>query len=200
MSMFKSKSVMSKVGDQDVEFFSLSFPVLFQLKSAVGPVSKLLSGFGRASNDVAKITQGEGADKIVQEQAITPEMAKVRADLKAKALQEAMDGIFADQNRLLIGRVLMDSMRSSQPRKPTVEQIELFLADLDLGQIIDMLQGVVKANAAVFGPLAQALGAQIRNLLRAQASSVLPTSPAQSSGSGSSAQASPQAPQLVPKD
>lgn len=205
MSLFKSKSVMSKVGDQDVEFFSLSFPVLFQLKSAVGPISKVLTGYFRsARHDVGRFeerTKDEKGDDrtIIQQQPITPEMAKLRAEQATKSMQEALDGIFADQNRILIGRILMDSLRGSQPRKPTPEQIELFLADLDLGQVVELFQGVVKANAEVFGPLVQGWVARLQSQLRAQASSASPTSPEQSNESGSSAQERPQGPQLVPK-
>jgi hypothetical protein len=205
MSMFKSKSVTSKVGDQDVEFFSLSFPVLFALKSAVGPISKLLSSFFRSTrHDVGRFEEHtrdkDGAPvKVIQQQAISPEMAKLRAEQSAKAMQEALDGLFADQNRLLIGRILMDSLRGMQPRKPTPEQIENFLAELDLGQVVELLQGVAKANAEVFGPLVQGWVSKLQSQLHAQASSVLPTSPEPDSGSENSAQAQPSAPRLVPK-
>jgi hypothetical protein len=203
--MFKSKSVTSKVGDVDVEFYSLSFPVLFALKSAVGPISKVLSGFFRsARHDVGRFEEHsrdkDGAPvKIIQQQPITPEMAKLRAEQSQKTMQDAVEAIFAESNKLLIGRILMDSMRGICKRKPETKEIEEFLADLDLGQVVEMLQGVVKANAEVFGPLAQGWAAKAQSLLRAQASSESPTSPEQSSGSESSAQGEPSGPRLVPK-
>lgn len=204
--LFKSKFVTSKVGDQDVDFYSLSFPVLFALKSAVGPISKVISGlFNRSRTDVGRFEEHsrdkDGAPvKIIQQQPISPEMAKLRAEQQAKATQEAVEAIFGDQNRLLIGRILMDSMRGICKRKPETREIEDFLSDLDLGLVVEMLQGVVKANAEVFGPLVQGWVAQIQNLLRAQASSAFPTLQKQTSKSESSEQDEPSGPRLVPKE
>lgn len=202
MSMFRSKSVTSKVGDSDVEFFSLSFPVLFAMKSAVGPIAKVLAnvfgskkGFVSRMEQIAKDELGAPL-RIVQEQAMTPDMAKLRAEQARATMQEAVEAIFADSNRLLIGRILMDSMRGICPRRPDTKQIEEFLADLDLGQVIEMISGVVKANAEVFGPLGQGWAKKANDLLRAQASSGSPTS------SDSESAAPPVRPdlQLVPKD
>lgn len=206
MTLFKSKSVMSKVGDQDVEFFSLSFPVLFAMKSAVGPVAKVLGNLFRpATNDVGRFQEDTrdpkngGPVRVTQQQPISLELAKFRSEQSTKNMHEAIEAIFADQNRLLIGRILMDSMRGICPRKPEPKAIEEFLADLDLGIVVEMVQGVVKANAEVFGPLAQGWATKAGDLLRAQASSASPTSSEPASGSESSAQASPPGPQLVPK-
>jgi hypothetical protein len=208
MSMFKAKSVFSKVGDQDVEFFSLSFPTLFAMKSAVGPIAKVLSNLFRgARQDVGRFQEDSkdpktgGPVRVVQEQPISVEMAKLRYEQSQKTMTEAVEAIFADQNRLLIGRILMDSLRSSQPRRPSVEQIENFLADLDLGMVVELIQGVVKANAEVFGPLGSGWAAKAEALLRAQASSASPTSSAApATNSESSAQAAPPVPRLVPKE
>ena len=136
MSLFKSKTVFSTVSGVEVEFWSLSFPIMFQLKSAVGPISKVVMNLFRGGrNDVSRF-QEDSRDKdgapvrVVQEVAITPEMAKMRVEQTNKVIQEALDGLFADQNRLLIGRVLMDSMRNICKRKPETKEIEDFLESL----------------------------------------------------------------------
>jgi hypothetical protein len=205
MSLFKSKTVFSQVSDQQVEFWSCSFPVLFQLKSAVGPISKaVMSLFKGNRNDVSRFQEDtknkDGTpSRVIQEMAITPEMAKVRAEQSNKAIQEALDGIFADQNRLLIGKVLMDSMRGVCKRKPTVPEIEEFLADLDFGIIVEMLTGVAKANAEVFGPLVRTWLKQAASLLRERVSSVSPTSDVSNLSGEPSEPESLVGPQLVPK-
>ena len=206
MSLFKSKTVTSKVSDVDVEFWSCSFPVIFQLKSAVGPISKVVMNlFKTGRHDVARY-QEDGRDaeglprRSVQELAVTPEMAKFRAEQTNKTIQEALDGLFADQNRLLIGKVLMDSMRGiGLPRKPTTPQIEEFLQDLDLGQVVEMLQGVAKANAEVFGPLVRTWLTQAASVLRERASSASPVSGEASKPSESNEQSAQEALRLVPK-
>ena len=204
-ALFKSKTVTSSVGGIEVEFWSCSFPVLFMLKSAVGPISKLFLNLFRGNRQDVSRFQEDTRDKdgapvrVVQEQAITPEMAKMRAEQTNKSVQDALDGIFADQNRLLLGRVLMDSMRNVCPRKPEVKQIEEFLADLDLGQVVEMLQGVAKANAEVFGPLVRSWLAQASALLRARGLSALPTSSESSEPSERSEQDAQDALRLVPK-
>ncbi len=205
MSLFKSKTVTSPVSGVEVEFWSCSFPVLFKLKSAVSPISKLVMNlFKGARHDVSRY-QEDSRDKegqphrVVQELAITPEMLKTRTEQTNKMLQEALDGLFTDQNRQLIGIVLMDSMRSVCPRKPDTKQIEDFLADLDLGQVVEMLQGVAKANAEVFGPLVRKWLMQAATLLRDRVSSVSPTSAESSEPNGNSAQEGPEGLRLVPK-
>jgi hypothetical protein len=206
MSLFKNKTVTSKVSDVEVEFWSCSFPVLFKLKSAVGPISKLVMNLFRGSkHDVSRFQEDsrnkEGQPvRVTQEMAISPEMVKVKADHTNKLLQEALDGLWSDQNRLLIGIVLMDSMRSHCPRKPDTKAIEEFLADLDLGQIIEMLQGVAKANAEVFGPLVRKWLTEAATLLRARVSSVSPISSESETPSKPSAQDEPDALRLVPKE
>jgi hypothetical protein len=203
MSLFRSKTITSTVSGTEVEFWSLSFPVMFQLKSAVGPVSKVVMNLFRGGkNDVSRF-QEDSRDKdgapvrVVQEMAISPEMARMRTEQINKTIQEALDGLFADQNRLLIGKVMMDSMRGICPRKPDNKQIEDFLADLDLGQVVEILQGVAKANAEVFGPLVRTWLNQAAALLRDRVSSASPTS---NENSGKSAQGEPEELRLVPKE
>lgn len=207
MSLFKSKSITHEVGGQQIEFFSLSFPILFQLKSAVGPIAKVLGNLFRPNrHDVGRFEQTEKDPKtgapvrVVQEQPISLDLAKFRADQSVKNTQEAIEALFADQNRVLVGRILMDSMRSSQPRKPTPDQINEFLDSIDLSIFIEMIQGVVKANAEVFGPLGSGWAKQATDLLRAQGSSASPTSSAPASESASSEPPVPPGPRLVPKE
>jgi hypothetical protein len=206
MSLFKSKTVTATVSGVEVEFWSCSFPVLFQLKSAVGPISKLVMGlFKGGRNDVGRYQEDsrnkEGQPiRVTQEMAITPEMVKVRAEQTNKMIQEALDGLFADQNRLLIGKVLMDSMRGiGLPRKPETKEIEAFLQDLDLEQVVEMLQGVAKANAEVFGPLVRAWLKQVSALLHDRVSSVSPISGESNKSSEKSAQPEQEGLRLVPK-
>jgi len=205
MTLFKSKTVFSEVSGQQVEFWSCSFPVLFQLKSAVGPISKgVMSLFRGNRNDVSRFqedtkTKDGSPSRVIQEMAITPEMAKVRAEQNNKAIQEALDAIFADQNRLLLGKVLMDSMRGICKRKPEPKEIEDFLADLDFGIVVEMLMGVAKANAEVFGPLVRTWLKQAASLLRDRVSSVSPTSDVSKMSDEPNEPAPLAGPQLVPK-
>jgi len=205
MSLFKSKTVTSTVSGVEVEFWSVSFPVMFQLKSAAGPIAKLLMNlFRNGRNDVSRFQEDSVAKegtpvRVIQETAVTPEMVKVRTDQTNRTIQEALDGLFADQNRLLIGKVLMDSMRGICPRKPDNKQIEEFLADLDLGQVVEMFQGVAKATAEVTGPLVRRWLTDMSALLRGRVSSVLPTSEAGSVSDVQSEQGLPDELRLVPK-
>lgn len=200
MSMFKSKSVISKVGDTDVEFFSLSFPTLFAMKSAVGPIAKVLSGIFSGRGLTGRFEQTKDGETIINQQALTPEMFKLRAEQSAATMRDAVEAIFSDQNRLLVGRILMDSMRGLPqcPRKPSVPQIEEFLADLDLGQIIEMLNGVAKANAEVFGPLVQGWLRKAQSQLRDRALSASPIGDA--SEANAPVPSAPPSMQLMPKD
>lgn len=157
--IFKSTAVPSEVAGNMVNFYPPSLPVMFQLKSAASPLAKLLTNvWNRGGHDVVRMTQvskdERGTDvKVVHESAISTDLAKLRSEQANSGIKDLLDQIFADQNRQLLGRVLMDSLRDDCPRKPTPKQIDEFMEDLDIVILGQMVQGMLRASKEAFRPL-----------------------------------------------
>jgi len=114
------------------------------------PKKDLKTGFEQAESKVDKITV----------QAVSPEVAEHRRKERNDAIDELLDGMTNARNRILIGKLLMDSLRDEFPYKKdrAAAEVEEFLdgdgenyEGLDTPMIVQMIVGWLKANAKVFG-------------------------------------------------
>ncbi len=122
-------------------------------------------------------------DKIVVE-AVSPEVADHRRKERNAAIDELLDGITNERNRLLIGKLLMDSLRDEFPYKkdrPPAEIEEFLDGDnekyegLDAPMLVEMVTGWLKANAKVFG----ATGERVAGLVKGKLSGLQDPSPSE---------------------
>ncbi|CAK9059077.1 Uncharacterized protein SCF082_LOCUS31365, partial [Durusdinium trenchii] len=166
LSIFKSHRHEAEIGGQNFVFHPISLPVLYQLQSAFKGLGQAFASFASAKQDVThteESTHDPATGQVVVTRhngAIDPELAKIRVEQRQAALQATIDAMFADENMLMVGRVIGDSLKAEDMKSDA--EIRQFLDNVDLTVLIEFCQGVVMANAKVFGPFLDRLKAQVK--------------------------------------
>lgn len=169
-SLFEKKYVTRTINGAEWRFYPVSVARLFQLRDTIKSVCTAAAAlFGKNSDDfsqqIEKITSGDGEIQRSQTGAIDPALAKLRGQEKRQAIADSIDALLGDQNKLMMGKLLADSLREDFTRNPDDKEIMEFLDTLDLSQLVEMLMGFAEANAKVFGPLGERMRAVIKSKL-----------------------------------
>lgn len=201
--------VTHEVGGIKFNFYPNRIALLHELAEVSKPIATALGAlFADQSRDTASaekvMLQGDTTIKETTLQSISPELAAHRAKERDDALKALLDAVSDPRNRLLIGKLLMDSLRDEFPfaRDRHPGDVEEFLygdgkdyAGLDTPALSGMVQGWIKANAKVFGPAGEMVAAQLKGQLGgivAPLSASPSENPEQPSGSSSKTPSSPQ--------
>lgn len=187
LSVYDRKFVARTIGGTTWNFYPISFGRMFELKRTIKEVFGAMAiFFGKHGDDVGQevenIKQGDSTISRTSITATTPEMAKLRDDQRRNGIESAVETLMSDNNRDMLGRLLADSLREDFDRDVPAKEINDFMAQLDLGQLVEFMQGFMEANAKVFGPLGlrakSAIEAKLNELQpQAVASATAPSAP-----------------------
>lgn len=170
LSLLTKKGVDHNVGDQTLTFYPVSVTVYSGLKSTLKPIAEVIAVLTRKTHtDTGQTVHQAQGETITRIDPIAPEMAKLRHDLQSNAVSNALETVFSPDTLRDVAKVLMDSLRDHCPRNPTVQQIDDFVGELDLGSVMDLVTGFTKANAGVFGPLGLSLAKLAETKIRGMA-------------------------------
>lgn len=103
--------------------------------------------------------------QIIETDAISPDLAKLRAAEKQEAVAEALEALLSDNAREPIGRLLYDALRTHADDFPQPVQTDKaleFINALQFSDLVELLVTFVKVNARVFGPLGKRMIALAR--------------------------------------
>lgn len=160
LSVFERKYVVKEIGNTTWHFYPISLGRMFELKKTIkevfGATAVLLGKRGDdVTQEIENIKQGESTISRTNIGAISPELAKMRDDQKRTGIEAAIESLLSEHNKLTLGRMLTDSLREDFARDVQDPEITTFIATLDLDMTVQMVMGLVEANAKVFGPLGQ---------------------------------------------
>lgn len=173
-----------------LRFYPNRIGLLHELAEVSKPVASALAALfvdrsGDATSTDKTMVQGDTTIRECSLQGVSPEIIRLRATEREAAVSALLTAVSDARNRLLLGRLLMDSMRDEFPYaadRPPAE-VEEFLygsADfpgLDVPALAAMVGGWIKANAKVFG----AAGKQVADLVESRlVGAVRPPSPSPS--------------------
>jgi len=154
--------ITHKVAEQELHFYPISVKFVFELKMLGKPMAQALAVlFTNKDSDTGATTQSiENSKAGVKEiktivEPITVEIAVYRSNQKQEAFEALFDALTNQDNGMLLGRMLMDSLREmfdDKEREDRNRALELVKC-MDLTTLRDMITGLVKANAKVLGPL-----------------------------------------------
>jgi len=154
--------ISHKVGDKELHFYPISVKFIFELKMLGKPIAQALTSlFINKENDTGATTQSvEDSKKGYKEikttvDPITVEVAILRTSQKQEVFETLFEAISNQDNGMLLGRMLMDSLREDFDKKEREDRnlaLE-FIQLMDLATLKDMILGLVKANSKVLGPL-----------------------------------------------
>ena len=191
---YNSKSAVEhEVNGNKLRFYPNRIGLLTELAEISKPIAHALATlFGDARGDATSVserysdkprkdlksgveTAESTVDKITVE-AVSPEVADHRRKERDAAIDELLDGLTNERNRLLFGRLLMDSLRDEFPYKkdrPAPEVEEFLFGDgeqyqgLDAPQLVALVTGWLKANAKVFGSAGERVAGLVKGKLEA---------------------------------
>jgi len=200
--------VEQEVCGQTFRFFPNRIGLLHELADVAKPIAGALSVFfADHSADIGTVMENmtDASGVTISKttiQPMSPETMKARGDERQTAITTLLESISDPRNRLLLGRLLMDSLREQFDYKndrSAAEVEEFLLGDgqdymgLDLPALTGMLQGWIKANAKVFGAAAgEQVAAAVRERLSGLQTNSQSETPTQTDGSNSKTQSTPQ--------
>ena len=169
--------VEHEVCGQKLRFYPNRVRLLHDLAEVSKPVASALAAlFSDHSTDAGfneKISQqGDIIVKETTSQAASPEVLQLRSKERDGAISALLSAVSDPRNRLLLGRLLMDSLRDEFPyheERPTVDVEEFLYGDgrpdgypgLDLPALTSALGGWIKANAKQFGKVGEQMAAEL---------------------------------------
>jgi hypothetical protein len=153
--------ISHEVQGETHKFYILRTSTALKLKSLAKPIGRLLSVvFEKKDKDggleeTYQTRNGEET-KHVTIHPIAPETLRYRGDRLDKAMTDLIALATDDKNTDMLVMLITDSMRDDFEKGEDISPSE-FLDTFTIDQVKDMLIGVAKANAKVFGPFQKAM-------------------------------------------
>lgn len=208
---YNSKSAVEhEVNGNTLRFYPNRIGLLTELAEISKPIAHALATLFSDNQDRSSSTENhkEGVKKDkagvetaayqvekITVNAVSPETADHRKRTRDAAIDELIDSLTNERNKILFGRLLMDSLREEfgyKKDRPVVE-VEHFLEGdgeqyegLDAPMMAQLVGGWLKANAKVFGSTGEKMAGLVRGkleLLRDPSMSGEMTKPADGSNS-----------------
>ena len=171
--------VEHEVCGQKLRFYPNRVGLLHDLAEVSKPVASALAAiFADRSQDAGmqeKISQQ--GDIVVKEtlmQAVSAEIVTLRSKERDGAVGALLTAVSDPRNRILLGRLLMDSLREEFPyhsERPGIDVEEFLYGDgkpepdgypgLDLPALTAAIGGWIKANAKQFGKMGEQVAAEL---------------------------------------
>jgi len=167
--------ITETVCGSEIKFFPTRYAALGDLAKISKPMATALTTlFVESGREEAVTTKNmkdiEGFESSeVSVQAITPELALHKSQERKNAVETIFSCIEDVNNRLILGKLLMDSMREEFPYKhdrspkEVIEWLEGSGKDddeytgIDIPTLTLLIGGFIKANAKSFGPQGESL-------------------------------------------
>lgn len=172
------------IGTHEVLFYPISVSMLFQLKPIAKPLLAALSDLFTAHEKLVGLTQRDMRDKdgsgLVEtiETAMSPEMAEYAADRQRRAVEELVEKLLDEKNKLVLANLIIDSARDFfEGETIDIATRQEFINGLDLPVAVEFVIGIAKANKKVFNPFMTALPKNVQKRVRDLAVSEKPANP-----------------------
>lgn len=177
MSKFKQKfallrrnTVVREIAGQMFTFYPISITMLFDMKTCMEPLMKGLKVlFAKGGNDGAQTVEetrdpvtGKVLQRLTHIGPPDPTVLKLRNEQQDAATKAAIEAVLGESNRMLLGRVLADSLRDEGIR--TDDEVREFITDpaFDLPLLMEFLGGFFAVNTKVFGPFAERVRTMVK--------------------------------------
>lgn len=146
------------INGKTMKFHPISSGLMFRLRRLAVPIAKALTTlFQKTGTDLTVIERShsgdEGDGREVIQEALSPSLAKLRTQQRADAMAELIEALSAEQNQLLLGQIITDSLREEFPRSMPTKDVQEFISSLEVPTLVALLKGVAAANSEVLGPL-----------------------------------------------
>jgi len=171
LGALRKKAVLQTIGGQSFNFYPVRIGKIItgEMRAIVTPITNALSAIMSAKAQDQEVLEEISPDGTVSraQRPVSPEMARYRADKRESTYAAAVEAIFNDEARMLVGRIIMDSLRDDCPAKPTDEQVTQFVDadEMDLPTFVEFIKGLMAANTSLFGDLGKMLRERINEMM-----------------------------------
>lgn len=189
---YSSKNAVEhEVNGNTLRFYPNRIGLLTELAEISKPIAHAMATLMGENQDRASVSKNQkqnpkrakdgtesaefSSDEIVI-QAVSVELADHRRKERDGAIDELLDGLTNKRNRLMLGALLMDSLREEfefKKERPPAEIEEFLFGDgeeyqgIDMPILVEMVKGWLKANSKVFGAMGEQMGARVKAMLGA---------------------------------
>jgi len=175
VQFLKPKFIVKEVNEKKLHFYAPPVLTILKLSDFATPLTHaLVAVFQDTNGDQGRVTQdyqtpdGEQGAKTSLEP-LSVDLARYRDGSRRDAISKLIGGLTSPEARLMLGEVIMESLREEFTRPKggfTPEQVKEFIEnpDLDGSTAVDLLSGVMEASKGIFGPFAEAATAVVEML------------------------------------
>lgn len=163
LPFLEPRKIIFKVNGVDTTIHALPMTIIYELKGVVRPLARAIATLTESyPNDTRKQViqfndkSGDEYETTGQTNvdAISVELAELREKQKTLAIDQIIDAVTLDANRMLLGKVVCSSVRDGFDLYPIPnDDIQEFMDTVDIGTMIELIEGIFKANASIFAPL-----------------------------------------------
>lgn len=160
LSLLTRKAIDREIGGQMFTFYPISLGALADLRTVGIPIFKMVkSFFSRGSlNGAQTVDNVKTADGAMQSTTHMAEpsieLVRLKIEQEEKLLTDVVQALLGDETRMMLGRLLADSLREEFGPKPKADEVKAFIDEVELPVLVDMLGAFLEVNTSVFGPLA----------------------------------------------
>jgi hypothetical protein len=178
LAFLKSPGTVSQVNGVDVTFYMVSPAAVFEIRGLSTPLASAIATlFSNTKDDTGRVikrfesTRQQERTEVTELNAIGVDMAVFRSKQKEEAISKLIDALTSQDHYRTVIKIVMDCMRDDFDRPLKESDVTEFGKSVDLGTLVQLLKGVVKANMEVFGPLE----ARVTELMKSQMTSQPPS-------------------------
>lgn len=162
LSYLTPKGVEHEINGVKKTFYPMSLGMASKLKPLTKPIGNALAIlFGDKRSDrgytIRKLTnigdQSAGEENVFT--AISTDLAQKRTEEREKAILLILEALGNAEGMNILASIIADSMRDDFKRPVEEAQVQMLSQHLTIPMLAKHLAGVGKANAELFGPLAE---------------------------------------------
>lgn len=146
------------VNGKEVKFYPISVNTLFRLKALGKPIAKALAvimGDNTVETTLVNrhINDDEG-NSVMEEhvKAIEADLLREKFNLREDTILSVIDAFLNEESRNLVGQVIVESIKDEFGEE-TPPPAKEFMASLDLSTLVQLIVGVIGANAGALEPV-----------------------------------------------
>lgn len=150
--------VSHEVDGKAYNFYPNRVYVVGKLRGFLKPLFSALSVLSATNeSDVSREMLDESSNGAIRRktsvQAIDSTLAKQRSEERERNIHTIVETLTAGPGLRSLALLIVDSMRDDYPEKPNDADLDRFLEEVSIDQIVQSLAGVAKASKEVFAPL-----------------------------------------------
>lgn len=158
-------NVIHVVQGQEMKFHALTYGMVMRLRTVAKPLMKAFSVlFADKRNDTgqesttSETREGDKQNRVSIASA-NPDVIKLRTDERTHAIEQLLDGALGGESSHVLIDILCNALPDDLPQNFTKSQKSEFAEELPMETLVEMIEGVLKANEKLWAPFKSRAGA-----------------------------------------